>query len=112
MATKPLPIDKPTRRTVEQLFRDLRRCSTSECPHYREYQRLREERDALEKKLLNVPAYKSLKQRGDRAYSRHCDRDRKLATRIHDVHRLYLANGLTAKVVAEINKLLKFAKGR
>jgi hypothetical protein len=104
--SKPIPLDKPTRRTVEALFRELdRRCYDD--ADYREYQRLYEEREALAKKLLNVPAMKKLEARRDAAHQRSQARSARIASKLLAVRQKYLAEGLTPPVQREIRALVK-----
>ena len=107
MKTKPTPIDKPTRRTIETLLREMLNFGDRDCPLYSRYLALREKVDESEKRLLANPAHRRLKAAMARAYSSY-DRKRKvIRERASEVRREYLAKGLTKAVLRKIQALVK-----
>ena len=104
MPTKALPIDKPTRRTIEALFRELQDEGGRELQNraneaYRELQ-------ALEARLLKNPAYLRLYKRYDALHRRASDQRDKIRAEVRRVRLLYQAKGLTPEVQKEIDKLV------
>ena len=104
--SKPQPIDKPTRRTVEQLFRELQNSPRSVAAN-NAYQQAREECEALEERLLSAKRYKDLCAKRDRLYQRMHDLTEKRRESLRVVRMQYLACGLTPKVEAAIKRLVE-----
>lgn len=106
---KPInPIDKPTRRTIETLFRDMLRdyYRDDADPLHTKYRQCVEEEDVLEKKLLDNPKLKALKRKREKAYSEYYTAKTKLKQEVQRVQQLYLAKGLTKEVLEAIDKLV------
>lgn len=110
MPTKPLPIDKPTRRTVEELFRSTRRGYD----RYSDlvYRRLCDEERELEARLLDVPEMRELKERQGRAREAHNKLEKQIDARVDQVHRLYLSRGLTPAVRKKLDELVEFVNSQ
>jgi len=98
-------IDKPSRRTIEMLFRDLfevnRRISN------RESSEVYAQMDALEEQLKRSPKYRRLRDKYDKLSHSERDRDRVRTERIRAVRNRYLAEGLTPAVQKLVNALVK-----
>lgn len=109
--SKPLPLDKPTRRGIDELFRDLRNFGgySSESPLYAEYGKLKEELEKLGEELLSCPSYRTLRKKKDNAYQKWRIATTQLEIKLGEVRRDYLAKGLTPAVQNEINKLVELA---
>lgn len=79
---EPLPIDKPTRRTIETLFRDLlRRCSHGTPTHYA-YRKADEEYDAYKEELEKDRKLQRLKKKRDDLWERNYQFEEKLKAKI------------------------------
>lgn len=101
------PLDKPNRRTVEQLFRELLTSSLRERDELEaEYDKARDLERALEEHLLDNKRLKLLRKRRERAYVRLENKRRRIKDAVRPVKDLYLANGLTESVLAKINRML------
>lgn len=109
MATaKPVPLDKPNRRTIEMLFRELlQRRHDQDNPLDAKYDELRRQCDDLEAKLLDNAKLKRLNRLRDAAYLRSYKANREFTDRVKTVRNQYLAGGITNKLLAELTKLIK-----
>lgn len=111
MSKQPFPLDKPTRKGVEQLLRQLMSFGREwESPDYLEYQRLSQELANLQSKLFQNPRYKRLKARKDKAYTRYHDRRNAIREEAVKIHRQFLAKGLTPEVHRSLLALVKKAE--
>jgi hypothetical protein len=106
MSTKPLPLDKPTRRGIDELFRQL---TNYHDDSWEACQQLRAEVELLEKKLLDVPAYRKLKAKADAAYRAYHARRARLRKKAGQLRLEYCARGLTPDIKRRINALVKEA---
>ncbi len=105
---KPAAIDKPTRRTVEMLFRDyLQDWNRRDDPLEAAYNAARAKEDALEEKLLNNKKLKALKLARERAYSVMYGKRQKVKKLVYAVREQYLARGLTPAVHRQIIKMIE-----
>jgi len=102
------PLDQPTRRTIEVLFRSLLGHQRDEDTALgRAYLEARDEEDKLEEKLMAHPRLQALKRKHELAYEKHYRAERARKEKVVVLHRLYLANGITKELVKELNKLIK-----
>lgn len=93
---------------VESLFRDLRSSSRRGAgSKYEEYQRLQKEMERVEKALMADKEYRKLRDRKDRAYSEWYNWGKELQTKVENLYRKYLANGVTDKVLKELDALVE-----
>jgi len=104
---KPLPMDKPTRRTIEELFREL--ANSSNRWDNDEIQAISQELDQLKDELHNVPPVKKLERRLCEARRKHHQIKDAVKEKLVKVRRRYLAKGLTPSVLKEIEKLVETA---
>lgn len=105
---EPIPLDKPTRRTIETLFRDMLGSRYDDTnPDYLEYRRLEEAEEQLEEKLLSNPKLVKLKKQKERMWNKYHSSNSKQKEQLKILHRKYLANGITKELITELNKLIK-----
>lgn len=106
MAIKP-ELDKPTRRSVERLFKEILQSPWE--MYSGELRRLREKREAMEKGLLSHPTYKKLVAKQEAAETKYYNDRRALEAAVRQVRLEYLAKGLTPDVLKQIEDLVKLA---
>lgn len=97
-------LDKPSRRTIDALFKDLDRRT-----RYRgsEYSKAHEELEALEKELRKDPRYVRLKKRLDEAEADYYEQERVRMAKVRAVRLEYQAKGLTDGVRKKIEALVE-----
>ena len=108
MAEK-IPLDQPTRRTIETLFKDLiqRSWARDEIdPLYLKYQEANDRADKFEEELLKNKTLKRLNVAKEKAYRTWYAKDKKIKEQAIILRRQYLANGITPNLIKELNKLL------
>lgn len=104
MPTKPPPIDRPTRRTIDELFKSL---LYNRDRYDVEYDALSAQMRELEERLLDTPQMRALKRRKDAAWTKAKRRERRNAELVRAVRDKYLAYGLTPAVERAIKELVK-----
>lgn len=104
-------LQKPNRRTVEALFNDLSGYHAMQ-DAMADHDKLQEELKAMEAELLDVPAYRALKRKVDRAYQKGRNHITSCKEKVAKVKRRYLAEGLTPSVMDEIKKLVANINGK
>lgn len=97
-------IDRPTRGSIEKLFRELR---DTEVQSYGEYQGLRDKEEQLRVSLLSVPAMQRATKKAEEACAKWQEEKKVVAQAISNLHRKYLAHGLTPAIEKEIKELVK-----
>jgi hypothetical protein len=100
-------MDRPNRRTIENLFSDLLRNRLLEehSSLHEEYKQLQREEDALEEYLLDNPKLKRIKKRRSEAWDKWYRFEREYRKRAVELKMEYQVKGLTPDVQS---KMLKF----
>jgi len=103
-------IEKPNRRTVERLLRELRSASRTDHDDL-QYRRANSAAEKFERELLNNATLKKLRKAARSRYEILHENSRVRAALVQRVQRLYEANGLTPYVQEQLNEvLLQFEK--
>lgn len=108
MPKKPDPIDFPTRRSVEALFRSISPCYGP--GHLKKFKTLNDKLEKLKAKLLDNPEVRCLEAELDDMRVRYSDHRDAVQIQLDHARRLYQANGLTMEVRKEIDKLVAMAQ--
>ncbi len=104
------PIDLPSRRTVEQLFRSLLGWNSelqNASKAYAAYKAADKATEEFKEKLLDNPTLKKLEAKEKRLMWKWHDIERKFKKRAVELKMLYQARGLTREVKDEINNLVE-----
>lgn len=102
------PLDQPTRRTIEALFRELlQRKNDPDNPLDAKYDELRRQYDDLEEKLLDNPKLKRLKRLRNQAYGVSYRKNREFMEKVKALRNQYFAHGITKKLLNELDQLIK-----
>ncbi len=105
---KPLPLDKPTRRSIESLFRELLSYNDErDNTLHNRYQELDKELEELKDKLLSCKKYKALERRVGIAYRAYSKKNSAERVAVSNLRKYYQVNGITKKLIADLNKLIK-----
>lgn len=104
MASKPTPLDQPSRRTVEQLLRELAREAPN--PYQLERSKLEVELRGMRERLLSDPNYIEMEKRLEELYELKRTKDHENGEKIAKVRRLYQSEGITERVKLELKTLV------
>ena len=101
--------DQPTRRTVEQLFKDLSgRYYGYGHEDYEKTKDLETQIEDLKVKLLDVPEMRELQKRRSELEGQLAARRKAINERLGKVRRQYFAHGLTPAVLKQVQDLVEF----
>lgn len=98
-------IEKPNRRTIERLLRELRDSARVEYDNF-EYRKANGAAEKFEKELLKNATLKRLRRIAREKYEVLHEKSRVREALVNRVRRLYEANGLTPYVQSELNQVL------
>jgi hypothetical protein len=105
--SKPTPINKPTRTSINALLSELVRTYAERW--WESACKVTEEADALEKKLTDVPELKRLRKQAKALRAEHREQSKIMTQKVLKVRRLFQANGLTPAVQRAIDELVEEA---
>jgi hypothetical protein len=108
--TATTPIDVPSRRTVEQLFRDLIGYNSDlqeASSVHADYRRAEGEAESFKKKLLDNKKLKQLEAKEERLRDKWYEIERRFKRRAVELRMIYQSEGLTDRVKKELSKLVE-----
>lgn len=104
-----LPLDRPTRATIEQLFRNLESCKSGKYWEDEEVKAVDSAIEQLEKKLENDSGLKELRQERVKIRSRVEKESKEWSKEVNKVRRTYLSGGITDDLISQLSRLVKIA---
>jgi len=112
MPTKPLPPNGPTRRAIEQLFRELmpRWGNDEVVKGYAAVEKAEAEAEAFEEKILANKKLVALQTKASKLRREFNAEKDKVKEVVKKLHNYYLANGITPYLVRELNRLIAVKK--